>query len=216
MGQYLPISVELLLAFLVGGAIGMQRELKGKPAGLKTNALICMGACLYTVVSRQIFGLRDAHIVAQIVTGIGFIGGGAILREGLTVVGLTTAATIWVVGALGAFIGYQQYWTAIEASLAVLAVLILLSPVDAWITRMAARGCHEQVLLPDDRGLEQLAQLLVKMRVIATEFQIERLAEGARVTFNHNGTPGELARLHHAISGLAGCRVEQRAEREAA
>ncbi len=207
----LPISIELLLAFLVGGAIGLQRELKGKPAGLKTNALICMGACIYTVLSREVFGARDAHIPAQIVSGIGFLGGGAILREGFNVTGLTSAATIWVVGALGALIGYQQYSMSIEAALSILAVLVVLSPAERWIARFTAHTCEERLIL-EERGVEQISQLFAKLRLMPSELRFEHRDNGfVHVTFTHTGKRQELERLHHGLAELK-CRVERRGQ----
>src|SRR5258707_15101736 len=96
--------LQLGLATLLGGAIGLERELGGKPAGLRTNILICMGSALYTQLSiSMVHGAADATRVAgQIVTGVGFIGAGTILHARGAVVGLTSAATIWAAAALGA------------------------------------------------------------------------------------------------------------------
>src|SRR6059036_2003201 len=99
------IALKLVVAMLCGGAIGFERELSRKPAGLRTNVLICMGAALFMVVSRHIGGgapyTDPARLVAQVVTGIGFLGAGVILQSRGSVIGLTTAATIFVVGAVG-------------------------------------------------------------------------------------------------------------------
>src|SRR5438045_5903977 len=102
----LDLLLKLGLAVILGGAIGLEREIKGKPAGLRTNILICVGSALLTDVSSTI-GLLDGirtgdpgRIAAQIVSGIGFIGAGAIMHEGGAITGLTSAATIWVVAAM--------------------------------------------------------------------------------------------------------------------
>src|SRR4051812_13048584 len=95
---------KLLLSVFLGGAIGLEREISDKAAGLRTNILICLGACLFMMISRGFTGIPvsdPTRIAAQIVSGIGFLGAGAIMREGDRVTGLTTSATIWVVAAIG-------------------------------------------------------------------------------------------------------------------
>src|SRR5262249_29007473 len=101
MTPFMQDSLSLLVALFFGACIGIERELSDKAAGLRTNILICVGACLFTVINCRIYGYRDAHIVGQIVTGIGFLGAGSIMHQGEHVSGLTTAATIWVVAAVG-------------------------------------------------------------------------------------------------------------------
>src|SRR6185369_10518774 len=99
----LDLMLRLLLAAGLGAAIGLEREYRRKPAGLRTNMLIAIGSALFTMVSfevARISGTPD-RIAAQVVTGVGFLGGGAILRSGSTVHGMTTAATIWVNSAIG-------------------------------------------------------------------------------------------------------------------
>src|SRR5882672_12781894 len=99
------IVAKLVLAIVCGGAIGFERELSRKAAGLRTNVLICMGSALFMIVSRHIGGgapyTDPARLVAQVVTGIGFLGAGVILQARGSVTGLTTAATIFVVAAVG-------------------------------------------------------------------------------------------------------------------
>src|SRR6185503_9478738 len=103
------IAAKLALAMVCGGSIGLERELNRKPAGLRTNVLICFGAALYMIVSRHIGGgapyTDPARLVAQVVTAIGFIGAGVILQSRGSISGLTTAATILLVGAVGITIG---------------------------------------------------------------------------------------------------------------
>src|SRR5262245_12494018 len=99
----LDLLAQLLLATLLGGAIGMEREISGKPAGLRTNILICVGATLFTVLSVQMSGARGdpGRIAAQVLTGVGFIGAGTILHARGSVTGLSRAATIWLVASIG-------------------------------------------------------------------------------------------------------------------
>jgi len=132
----MPIEVEmvlrLLLATALGAIIGYQRERAGKPAGLRTHILICAGAALFTVASLYGFGSAadPARIAAGIVAGIGFLGAGAIIRRGEGVVaGLTTAATIWAVAAIGLAAGAGLYLVSAVTTVIILIVLYLPHPI---------------------------------------------------------------------------------------
>jgi putative Mg2+ transporter-C (MgtC) family protein len=107
----------VLLALLLGGAIGFERERRNKPAGLRTHMLVAAGTTCFTVASIYGFGDQFPHdpsrVAAQIVSGVGFLGAGTIFRSGSEVRGLTTAATIWLVAALGMLVGTGMYWLAI-------------------------------------------------------------------------------------------------------
>jgi putative Mg2+ transporter-C (MgtC) family protein len=111
----------LALAAFLGGIIGLEREYRGYPAGVRTMALVCMGSALFSDMSRVYAG--NDRIAAQVVTGIGFLGAGLIFREGVTIKGVTTAATIWAVAAIGMVIAIEGYVVAVFGSL--LAVLLL-------------------------------------------------------------------------------------------
>jgi len=115
----------LLVAALLGGAIGAERELSDQPAGLRTHMLLTIGACLFTLVSAYGFGHTSdpSRIAAQIVTGIGFLGGGAILRHGATVRGMTTAGSIWATAAIGVVIGTGRFVLAIGSTVLILGTL---------------------------------------------------------------------------------------------
>ena len=117
----LEIIGRLVMAAGLGGLIGLERELRGYPAGIRTMALITMGAMLFTDVS-QLLGGED-RIAAGIVTGIGFLGAGVIFREGYTVRGITTAATIWAAAAIGMAIGRELYLVAGLGTLIIFVVL---------------------------------------------------------------------------------------------
>ncbi len=127
--------VRIAAAVLLGGLIGIERELRDKPAGFRTIILICLGACIFTIVS-QVVGGPDAQgtrIAAQIVTGIGFIGAGAILRDRQAVFGLTTAATIWAVAAIGMAVGFGLLALAGLGTAAILVALFAFDFVEHWI-----------------------------------------------------------------------------------
>ena len=130
------IIVRVLSAMLLGFAIGLEREMTNKYAGLRTNILVCLGACVFTIISiygfpainvtDTEFGTRDtARVAAQVVTGIGFIGGGTVLRHGATVFGLTTAATLFMAASIGMACGAGLYGLAIIATLISILTLVI-------------------------------------------------------------------------------------------
>ena len=139
--EYIDILVRILSALLLGFIIGLEREMTNKYAGLRTNILVCLGACIFTIISiygfptfadgdnvivSQATGVRDtARIAAQVVTGIGFIGGGTVLRHGANVFGLTTAATLWVAASIGMACGAGMYSVAIIGT--ILSIITLVS-----------------------------------------------------------------------------------------
>ena len=137
---------KLFLATVLGGAIGLEREMAGKPAGLRTNILICVGAALFTQLSvdvAQVGYTADGRpygdtgrIAAQIVSGIGFLGAGAILHGEGAVVGLTTAATVWVVAAVGTAVGAGAFIDATGGTALIMLVLVGLRPFEQ---RLAAK-----------------------------------------------------------------------------
>jgi putative Mg2+ transporter-C (MgtC) family protein len=140
----LDLMLQIGLAALLGGAIGLERELGGKPAGLRTNILICIGSVLYTHLSLAMLtgstgtippGTDTTRVAAQIVTGVGFIGAGTILHARGAVVGLTSAATIWVVAAIGVALGSGYYLEGVGTTLAVVVVLAGLGRVEKVVER---------------------------------------------------------------------------------
>lgn len=128
-GDQFEIFLRLLLALGLGGAVGLEREFRGHEAGIRTSALVCLGAAMFGEASHH-FG--DSRIAAGVVQGIGFLGAGLIFQRGDGVAGVTTAATIWVLAALGLLVAEQL--TLVAALLAVLLILLLeLAPVSNYV-----------------------------------------------------------------------------------
>lgn len=154
----LDLMLQLLLATLLGGAIGLERELGGKPAGLRTNILICIGSVLYTKLSVTMAGAGydPTRVAAQIVTGVGFIGAGTILHARGAVVGLTSAATIWVVAAIGVALGGGYYLEALGTTLIVIVVLQGLGRIETVIERHTMRSRIVIHARPGPTVLEEL------------------------------------------------------------
>ena len=131
------LMMRLLLAAGLGAAIGIEREFRAKAAGLRTNILIAVGAALFTTVSIEVGnpGGTPDRIAAQIVTGIGFLGAGSILRNEKHITGMTTAATIWVNAAVGMAAGAGEYAMASVATAMTLVVLVVLQPLEKYFER---------------------------------------------------------------------------------
>jgi putative Mg2+ transporter-C (MgtC) family protein len=114
------ILLRLFLALVFGGAIGFERRWRGHAAGPHTNALVAFGAALFVVAGQDIGGDGSARVLAQVATGIGFLAGGVILRDGFRVRGLNTAATVWCVAAVSSFVGLGRLMLAAEATVLVI------------------------------------------------------------------------------------------------
>jgi putative Mg2+ transporter-C (MgtC) family protein len=136
-------TVSLLLAIVFGGFIGAEREYRGKPAGLRTNTLICLGSCIFTIISASIGSSEPARISAQIVTGIGFLGAGAIIHSGIGIQGLTTAAVIWLVASIGMACGAKMYTLAAVSTLLTLAILLVLPWLEKQIGKTNRQENHQ-------------------------------------------------------------------------
>jgi len=126
--------VPMLVAVVLGGLVGAEREVSGKAAGLRTNILICMGAALFTFLALNLQA-DAAKMLAGVISGVGFIGAGAVLRDRGGIHGITTAATIWLVTGIGVACGMRLYAMAIGITILTLVVLLGLSPLDKKINR---------------------------------------------------------------------------------
>jgi len=128
--------IRLVVAVILGGAVGFERERQGRAAGLRTHSLVCLGSTLIMLTSMHVFDIYQgiaqvdpARIAAQVVTGVGFLGAGTILRFKASVKGLTTAASLWVVAGIGLAVGSGMFTAAISSTILVLAVLFIFSKV---------------------------------------------------------------------------------------
>lgn len=168
MSEILIPFLKLVVAALLGGLVGIEREVARKPAGLRTNILICTGAALFTIMSVAVAGGRadPGRIAAQIIPGIGFIGAGAIIQSRGSVAGLTTAATIFVVAAIGLSVGSGSWVTAVFATALVTLVLSGLRRIE--------RRVH-QALVPVQYTLtvENLAAVMDQIESVLADLHID-------------------------------------------
>ena len=137
MQTELLLAGRLVLAAFLGAAIGYERELRGRSAGLRTFAAVALGACLFSIVSYIVVpeGNETTRVAAQVVTGVGFLGAGVILHGQGHISGLTTSATLWAAAAVGMAVGYGLYILAVVATL--LLVLLLLLRLVPWLDHRA-------------------------------------------------------------------------------
>lgn len=172
----LELMLQLVLATVLGGAVGLERELEGKPAGLRTNILICIGSALYTKLSMSIAGpsVDPTRVAAQIVTGVGFIGAGTILHARGAVVGLTSAATIWVVAAIGLALGARFYLEAVGTTLLVIVVLQGLGRVENFIERRVSAKSRITIHAHPDPQVVAELESVVRRVGIEIERQVSR------------------------------------------
>jgi putative Mg2+ transporter-C (MgtC) family protein len=164
--------LKFFLAILFGGLIGLERELKGKPAGFRTNILICLGSALYMILSMKI-STDPGRIAAQVVTGIGFIGAGTIIQSKGTITGLTTAATIFVVAAIGLAIGANQLLLATIFTFLVLLVLTILANIEKSLLGKC-NFTQIQLEIYDDKGKgrAELIEILSEHEIKPSQYQL--------------------------------------------
>jgi putative Mg2+ transporter-C (MgtC) family protein len=179
------ITAKLVLAILCGGAIGFERELSRKAAGLRTNVLICMGSALFMIISRHIGGgapyTDPARLVAQVVTGIGFLGAGVILQARGSITGLTTAATIFVVGAVGIAIGDGMFGTALLSTALIIVVLVVLRRVERFVLRRQRMFHYSLKTRNPAQLLENLLDLLERQHLQLEDFDVDNNPEGEHI-----------------------------------
>lgn len=153
MDQY-QIVLRLLLAVVIGGGIGYERQYKNRPAGFRTHILVCVGAAVISIMQLHLvqealdFAIANPDLAgvirsdsgrmpAQVITGIGFLGAGTIMHEKGSIKGLTTAATVWIVGCIGLAVGYGYYWLSIIAGIFVVLILVSLKSLE---NKILSRG----------------------------------------------------------------------------
>jgi len=202
----LELWLQVILATLLGGAIGLERELSGKPAGLRTNILICVGATLFTVLSFKLsLGRGDpARVAAQILPGVGFIGAGTILHARGSITGLTSAATIWVVAAIGMALGAGAYTDAISTAVLVMLILWGLGNLEKLIARKSMYSHLVIHAKPETNAVEDLESLMRRSGLEVARVESRRENVDLVVEFELRGPKrlhdqAKLSILHHPL-----------------
>jgi len=173
------IPIKLIVAAILGGIIGIERQIRDKPAGLRTNILICVGSTLFMSISNA-FG--DTRIGAQIITGIGFLGAGSVLHAHGFVLGLTTAATIWVVAGVGMALGSGMYAVAVFATAMSLVTLYFLGFIE---DKIQGRRSYSYSLVVTDlnQALASIHKVLHANSVTAASFNFNKRTDNYHVWF---------------------------------
>jgi putative Mg2+ transporter-C (MgtC) family protein len=165
----------ILLAILFGGVVGIERELRGKAAGLRTLILICMGATLFTQLSLALAGdsADKSRVAGQIVTGVGFLGAGTILHGKGNITGLTSAATIWLVAAIGTAIGAKEIYLAAGTTLIVVVVLRVMGWMEHYLSVRSQLSKISVSVEADPRRVDEVEALVRQAGVEITDLQSE-------------------------------------------
>jgi putative Mg2+ transporter-C (MgtC) family protein len=200
MASVVGVSIaRLVLAAILGGFIGLEREVKHRPAGLRTNLFICVGAAMFTLLSDD---LAQAHtgdhtrIAAQIIPGIGFIGAGSILRaKGELITGLTSAATIFVVASIGMAVGGGLYLTAIFATGLILICLLLLGKTEQQFGLKLSSRLYEVTAPTADEAENEVNRLMEPVHGIMENVQSAPTKQHVRLQFEFLGRRHDHERL---------------------
>ncbi|MHB9038126.1 MAG: MgtC/SapB family protein [Armatimonadota bacterium] len=206
--------IRLVLSVLLGALIGMERETHGRPAGLRTHILVCFGSTLFTLSSYQIAGtiFDPARVTAQIVTGVGFLGAGTIIHQGSVIRGLTTAASIWTVAAIGVAVGIgdNMLYLAAIASFLVFIVLSLMPRVERLLTARQDERSLTITAAPDQEHICNILSILsahnTRVRMLSREESTEESTQLISIRlrvptpFDEDSLSNALATSTHVIS----------------
>jgi len=179
--------VRLVVAAILGGIIGLERELRHKPAGLRTNMFICFGSAMFTILSAQLaqgFGGDHTRVAAQIIPGIGFIGAGSILHARGSVTGLTTAATLFVAAGVGMAAGGGLYVTAVFATGVILIALAVLGQLERRLSLKSMRFTYEVTGKNTEAVLNELSEILDTDELPVEDMNAASTNGSARVAFS--------------------------------
>jgi len=183
--SYLELTIRLALSILLGGVIGLERETINKPAGFRTHILVCLGSTIVMLVSLFIFtefkGLTNVdpgRIPAQVISGIGFLGAGTIIIEGANVKGLTTAASLWTVAAIGLAVGVGFYYGAILATFLILLTLITFNRLEAVLLKKQYLQPLKLIVEDQPGQLGKIGLCLGEMNISIRDVKIENIEEG--------------------------------------
>jgi putative Mg2+ transporter-C (MgtC) family protein len=198
-GEILLDIFKIFIAVLCGGIIGFERELKDKPAGLRTNILVATGSCLFVIFGLKVadlFGDDPGRIMGPIITGIGFLGAGTIIRARGSVRGLTSAATIWVVAGVGMSAGLGLFFLALAISIIVLFILLILPRAEDYISEYGVKYQEFVVISkPSATIVHWVRKLIVQSSLGYTTFQVTRDKGMFRISFVAHGRESDLIGL---------------------
>ena len=179
--------LKMLASMLAGSVIGAEREYKSKNAGFRTITLITIGATLFTLLSKKIADGHDFHVVANIVVGIGFLGAGAIFKDGSNISGLTTAATIWVSAAIGMAIGAGEFQFAFITLAAVLIILLGFSGIQGIIDKRNAEKYYKICIKNHQSSYLLIKKFIHDCQLKSKQVNMSKMDDKLRYTFKISG-----------------------------
>ena len=185
----LQISLRLLCAMIVGAIIGLEREYTHRPAGLRTHILVALGACVASVMGQMLFAQYGpssdpARISAQVITGVGFLGAGTIMKEGVSVKGLTTAASVWAVACLGVAAGFGYYALAVMGMVFTFVTLTIFEALQRKLVHSRSVEDHYLVITNDvAAALECVHNAAASPKISIFDLHVQQQADAYRITF---------------------------------
>jgi putative Mg2+ transporter-C (MgtC) family protein len=189
-------AIKLLLAVLVGGLIGAEREFRHRAAGFRTIIFVCVGCALFTMFSLELGGdVSPVRIAAHMVTGVGFLCAGVILEEGARVVGLTTASTIWLTAALGMGIGGGQYLVVALALVVTMVVLWVFPKLGELIHSVREERTYEVICALDGNRMKQFTEVFEQCGLQVRSHKLVKSCEGVLCILAAYGSPEDHDRL---------------------
>ena len=194
--------IKILASMIAGSIIGAEREYKSKNAGFRTITLITIGATLYTLLSKEIAGGKDFHVVGNIVVGVGFLGAGAIFKDGSNVSGLTTAATIWISAAIGMAIGAGEYSFALMTLITVLIILLGFSGIQSIIDNRNAEKYYKISIKNHSDAYVFIKNITKECQLKSRQVNVSKVDEKLRYTFKVSGSVDKHAQF---VSLLSSC-----------
>jgi putative Mg2+ transporter-C (MgtC) family protein len=174
---------KIIEAFIAGALLGIEREYRSKPAGLRTLILITVGSTLFSMLSLSIVSDSPDRVASNIVTGVGFVGAGVIFKEGINVRGVTTAAIIWVAAAIGMAIGFGNYWLAASTLLLVLLSLLILSKMERKLETVQNIDIYKIVFDKNQYSVNELEHSLTQIGVVFKRIRIAKQLEEITICY---------------------------------
>lgn len=205
----LEYSLRIGAALLIGMIVGLEREFQGKPAGIRTNILMCVGSCLIMIISLQVAresgGTADpGRIAAQVVPGVGFLCAGTIMRSRFSISGLTTAATIWVLSALGLAAGAGYYLLASAGTVAIVIVLILIRYLETYIISRRTTYKINVEMKKSSLAPSLVNEVIQKKNIPREDLKYQSEKEKLVTIFEYTASKKELDKTIRKISSIDG------------
>lgn len=212
------ILIRLAIALLLGGVVGFERERDSQPAGLRTHMILVLGACLAAIISEEMgaqFGSDPTRLAAQVISGIGFLGAGAILRFGFNIKGLTTATTLWTMAIVGLALGFGYYLIAVITTAFMLIILTLMNVIEKKFVRtnlirnvVVDVDYEDGVIRAVRKTMSEIAEKLISFSVRKSA-RTSRLRITIVAQFNKSESIEDLVEKISKIEGLRNIKIDQ-------